>query len=210
MALARRHVLQLGGVVVAGWAAGKLLKRAAPIGRDVRGSGMVAAILDDKGPADGPATASLRLAVFSDYRCPACRRAFPALDAALRDDGDVRILYKDWPIFGASSERAARVALASAAQGIYPAVHRRLMTDGRRIDDAVLRDVVTDAGGDWARADDASRAPEIAARLRSTAREAAAIGLPGTPAYLAGSLLVVGAIDRDDFARLFARARAAA
>lgn len=207
--LARRHVLQLGGLVVAGWAVGRALNRAAPIGRDLGDSDAAAAILADDHPGSGPADASLRLAVFSDYRCPACRRAFPALGAAVRADGDVRLLYKDWPIFGPPSDRAARVALATVAQGIYPAVHRRLMTDPRTLDDRVVRDVVISAGGDWARveADLAAQQSAITARLTRHAQQALAIGLPGTPGYLAGRVLVVGALDRADFARLFARAR---
>lgn len=206
-------MLLLGAAGLAGWGAARMLARIAPIGRDVRASGAVAAILDDPGaPATGPDAASLRLAVFSDYRCPACRHGFTALETAVAADGDVRLLYKDWPIFGPASERAARVALASAAQGIYPVVHRRLMTMPGAIDDATLRAAVTGAGGDWQRvlADLSADAAAIEARLRRHAAEAQAIALPGTPGYLAGPLLVLGAIDAADFARLFARARAAA
>ena len=134
------------------------------------------------------------------------------MEEAVRSDGDVRVIYKDWPIFGPPSERAASVALASAAQGIYPAVHSRLMTDSRIIDDDMLRDVVTAAGGDWEKTTAflATHAQEIAAQLRGNGQEAYAIGLSGTPGFLAGSMLVMGAIDTTDFGRLFARARARA
>ncbi|MFV1919694.1 DsbA family protein [Sphingomonas sp. MJ1 (PH-R8)] len=211
--LSRRQAVQLGAVVVGGWAVGQVFRRAAPIGRDVSRSGAAAAILSGKGsPTSGPADASLQLAVFTDYRCPACRRAFPAMEEAVRADGHVQVIYKDWPIFGPPSERAASIALASAEQGIYPAVHRRLMTDSRIIDDAFLQDVVTDAGGDWTRATAflAGHREQIAARLRANGREAWEIGLAGTPGFLAGPMLVIGAIDQQDFARLFARGRTAA
>lgn len=130
----------------------------------------------------------------------------------MKADGAVRVIYKDWPIFGPPSERAASIAIASAEQGIYPAVHRRLMTDSRIINDAVLRDVVTGAGGSWTRATAylAAHRDEIATRLIANGQEAGAIGLNGTPGYLAGPMLVIGAIDQRDFARLFARGRAAA
>ncbi|MEH3121055.1 MAG: DsbA family protein [Sphingomonas phyllosphaerae] len=194
----------------AGWALGHLLARTAPAGRDVRASGAVAAILDDPdAPAIGPASASLRLAVFSDYRCPACRQGFPALTDAVADDGDVRLLFKDWPIFGGASVQAARIALASVSQGIYPEVHRRLMTTGGALGAAQLRAAVMASGGDWMRllADLSTHGIDIDARLRRHAAEAASIALPGTPGYLAGSLLVVGKIDAAAFARLFAGAR---
>jgi protein-disulfide isomerase len=202
--------VQLGAVVVGGWAVGQVLRRTTPIGRDI--GPRAGAILTGNGsPEDGPADATLRLAVFTDYRCPACRHAFPAMEEAVRRDGKVRVIYKDWPIFGPPSERAASIALASAEQGIYPAVHRRLMTDSRIIDDDMLRDVVTGAGGDWSRATRwlAAHAAPIAGQLRTNGQEAFAIGLSGTPGFLAGPMLVIGAIDTDDFTQLIARARAA-
>lgn len=202
--------MQLGAVVIGGWAVGQVLRRTAPIGRDI--GPRADKILDGGGsPEAGSTEATVRLAVFADYRCPACRRAFPAMEQAVRRDGKVRIIYKDWPIFGPPSERAASIALATAEQGIYPAVHRRLMTDNRMIDDNMLRDVVTQAGGDWTRATAwlAAHAEVVAARLRANGQEAYAIGLAGTPGYLAGPMLVMGAIDETDFGRLFARARAA-
>ena len=208
--LNRRQAVQLGAVVVGGWAVGQVLRRTTPIGRDI-GPRADAIMAGDGSPEDGPADATLRLAVFTDYRCPACRHAFPAMEEAVRRDGMVRVIYKDWPIFGPPSERAASIALASAEQGIYPAVHRRLMTDSRIIDDDMLGDVVTGAGGDWSRATRwlAANAGLVAGRLRANGQEAYSIGLSGTPGFLAGPMLVMGAIDAGDFERLFARARTA-
>jgi protein-disulfide isomerase len=207
--LNRRQAVGLGAVVVAGWAVGQVLRRTAPIGRDV---GPTADLILTGGisPEQGPPDATLRLAVFTDYRCPACRHAFHALTEAVERDGKVRVIYKDWPILGPPSERAASIALGCAEQGIYPAVHRQLMTDSRMIDDDMLRDVVIAAGGDWLRVTTwlASHTQAVAARLRANGQEAYSIGLAGTPAYLAGRMLVMGAIETGDFERLFARARA--
>jgi protein-disulfide isomerase len=206
----RRALLTLGAAGVGGWAIGRVLSDTAPVGRDVRASGAVAGILDDRfAPAIGPEEASLRLAVFSDYRCPACRHGVAALNAAVAGDGDVRLLFKDWPIFGAPSVRAARVALSAARQGIYPRLHHILMTGAGRLDAAALRGAVGAAGGDWTRveADLAAHGTEIDAQLTRHAAEAASIALPGTPGYLAGSLLVVGVIDEAAFGRLFSAAR---
>jgi len=206
----RRQAISLGALVVAGWAAGQVLRRTAPIGRDA-GPAADVILADGGSPEEGPADATLRLAVFSDYRCPACRHGFRALGEAVRRDGRVRVIHKDWPIFGPPSERAASIALACVEQGIYPAVHRRLMTDDRSIDDDMLRDVVAGAGGDWprARAWLGARAEAVAARLRANGQQAYSVGLAGTPSYLAGRMLVTGAITRHDFERLFARARVA-
>ncbi|MEW9855674.1 DsbA family protein [Novosphingobium sp. M1R2S20] len=206
--LSRRQTLQLGVVIVGGWAVSQVLPRASLYERDLSQSGAVERILQGAGsPTDGPRNASVRLAVFADYFCPACRRAFPAMEKAVRSDGDVRVIYKDWPILGPQSVRAARLALASAEQGIYSAVHRRLMT-GNWINE---RSLITDAGGDWKRVMAYMTANEqsIAARLHANGRDALEIGLTGTPGYLAGPKLVAGAISESDFQRLFAHARSA-
>jgi len=207
----RRQAWQLGAVVLGGLAIGRGMRWVTPVGRDVGRSEAVSAILGGTGsPRFGQTDATLRLAVFSDYRCPACRSAFPELESAIRTDGAIQVISKDWPIFGDASERAARVALASAAQGIYSRVHHALMTDDRGVDDGMLEDVVTAAGGDWARvtADLRLHGDAIDERLRSNGREALSIGLTGTPGYLAGRILQLGALDAGGFARLFARARA--
>ncbi|QQV75953.1 DsbA family protein [Sphingomonas aliaeris] len=205
----RRQAIGLGAVVLGGWAVGQVLRRTAPIGRDI-GDAATPIVAGGGSPEDGPDDASLRLAVFTDYRCPACRHAFPAMEEAVRTDGKVRVIYKDWPIFGPASERAAMVALGCAEQGIYPAVHRLLMTDSRKIDDDMLRDLVASAGGDWPRVTGWLRRNlhAVEARLRVNGREAYSIGLTGTPGFLAERLLVMGAIDAGDFRRLFAKARA--
>lgn len=208
--VSRRHVVQIALVIGAGGVCVEFLKRTRPVGRAVRNRDAVEEILEDGvSPVTGVASGSLRMAVFTDYQCPACRSAFPAMEAAVKADGDVAVVHKKWPIFGELSERAARVALASSAQGIYPAVHRHLMSRHNFINEEVMRNVVTDAGGNWMRAEHymREREPELSAHLRANARGAAMIGLSGMPGFLAGSVLAVGAIARSDFSRLFSKAR---
>lgn len=210
--LTRRQWLALAGAVAGGVGVSWLLRQGVPIGDDLGQSAAARAVLaDDTAPTIGPADADLTMAIFTDYRCGACRASYPALMRAVRSDGRVRLRVLDWPVFGAASQRAARVALAAARQGRYEGVHDRLMTDPRPIDEAMLADVVAQAGGDWSRIerDIANYAGVIDARLARTAQAALALGLPGTPAYLIGRYRVVGALDDAEFHRAFAQARAA-
>lgn len=209
--LTRRQGLALAAAVAGGVALPWLLRRNLPIGDDVGDSGAARAVLADAdAPRLGAAGGDLRVAVFTDYRCGACRTAYPALMAAVAADARVTLSIFDWPIFGEPSRQAARVALAAARQGRYAAVHDRLMTDTRPIDDAMLADVVTQAGADWNKVerDLAGHAGAIDARLARTGQQALALGLAGTPSYLIGRYLVVGALDEAEFTRAFAQARA--
>lgn len=206
----RRQWLALAGLVAGGAGAAWLLRRAVPIGDDIGYLAAArAALADATAPAIGPADADLTMAIFTDYRCAACRASYPDLIRALRADGRVRLLVFDWPVFGEWSRAAARVALAAARQGRYHAVHDRLMTDPRAIDAAMLADVVTQAGGDWPRVerDLKDHADAIDARLADTAQVALTLGLPGTPSYLIGPYLVAGALAEAEFRRAFAQVR---
>lgn len=205
-----RPVVALLIVILLGWAVARLAERGTPVGLDVAGNAAAQAILRDiDAPHADVPDATLTMVVFTDYQCPACRATHPAMMAAVAADGHVRLVWRDWPIFGPLSERAARVAIAADRQGIYPAVHDALMTGPPPVDDAVLRAAVEGAGGDWARiaADLRDHDATITAQLVRNQRDARRLGLPGTPAYLIGGRLVTGAIDAATFRAAFAEAR---
>ena len=211
--IARRDILTITGIAAGAWAVTHLFRQTEALGTDLSGNPTAQALLtDDVAPDMGPAEADLVVAVFTDYRCPVCRATSAALHAAVRQDGRVRLLYRDWPIFGPPSERAARIALAADYQGIYPALHQALMGWPGDIDEAALEAATTSVGGASARllSDLASHRMDIERTLAATARAALILGLPGTPCYLVGDLLVTGALDPDVYPEAFARGRALA
>lgn len=208
--LVRRDFIQLLIVTAIGVGAGQILLRSAPLGRDVGTNPTAQALLRDRrAPSQAVENSSLTLVVFTDFQCPACKRANAAMDAAVAEDGRVRVVYIDWPIFGPLSERAARVAIAADRQGIYVPVHRRLMTERRRLDDTVLRQAVERSGGNWNKVllDLQSHGAAIDRQLARNGNDAYALGIAGTPTYLAGPLLVIGGLDEAGFAKAFALGR---
>jgi protein-disulfide isomerase len=204
-----RHLLALVGLIVVGVAVSYLLQATRPIGQYAGHAGSVTQLLgDQRSPQVSAGTADLTLVVFSDYQCPACRKADTAMRAAIAEDGNVRIVYKDWPVFGKRSERAAEVALAARHQGIYPKVHHALMSSPSLLD-AALREAVEDSGGDWRQleADLAYHQLAIAHQLAQNGQEALSLGLEGTPGYLIGPYVIKGALTEREFLRAFAQAR---
>lgn len=208
--LSRKQLLQLVVVVLAGWGVSQALQHVAPIGRDVSTNETAQALLQDRSsPTRDVSDPTLTLVVFTDYQCPACKLANPAMDAAIAHDGHVRVVYKDFPIFGALSEQAARVAIAANRQGIYQAVHSRLMDERRQLSEPVMREAVERSRGNWSqiKRDLQLHTAEIQQQLNRTRVNAFSLGIEGTPAYLAGPILVSGALDEDKFAQLFALGR---
>ena len=146
---------------------------------------------------------------FSDYNCPYCRRMEPVLNALVAADPKVRIVYRDWPIFGPASREAARAAVASQWQGKHAAFHEALLTSPARLDSAGIKAAAAKAKVDWPRLqrDLKTRGAEIDALLARTNAIAQAIGFNGTPALIIGSQVVAGAVDLPTLRRLVATAR---
>ena len=208
--ITRRHLIQLLVVVLIGAGVGQFLQRTATIGRNVSSSMAAQTMLrDSSSPSREVEDPTLTLVVFTDYQCPACKIAHPAMEAAVQKDGHIRIVFKDWPIFGAISERAAKIAIAANRQGIYSAVHTRLMNERRPLDDQVMREAVTLSGGNWPQieSDLQTYATDIQSQLDLNRQDAFKLGLAGTPGYLVGPILVSGALDEAEFEQAFAHAR---
>ena len=207
--MAKRTLLPLVALGLLGVLAAYALRTVRPLGEDVGTSPAAVRMLEDRrSPQVVSGEGTLTVVMFTDYQCPTCRLADPALRAAIARDGNVRVIYRDWPIFGERSERAAEVALAADRQGIYPALHRRLMTSAS-LDDTALRAAVGQAGGNWAQveADLLSHGAEISDQLAHNGSDAFSLGLEGTPGYLIGPLLVEGALTESEFLRAFDLAR---
>jgi protein-disulfide isomerase len=146
---------------------------------------------------------------FFDYRCPHCRRMVSVIKALLAEDPGVRLVYKEMPILGEESVLAARAALAARGQGKYAEAHERLMAEAGPITQMTLVAMLSGMGldGDRLRAD--MEAPEIAALLARELTLAQALGIGGTPAFVVGGELVVGAVDLGTLRELVNRARRA-
>ncbi|THG37577.1 DsbA family protein [Sphingomonas olei] len=147
---------------------------------------------------------------FFDYNCPYCRRMEPVLNNLLASDPKVRIVYRDWPIFGPASREAARAAIASRWQNRHAAFHEALLTSPARLDSAGVRAAATRAKVDWTRLqrDLKLHGADIDALLARTDSIASAIGFNGTPALIVGSQVVAGAVELPALRQLVATARA--
>jgi len=164
---------------------------------------------DPVAPTVAPKGYDVTIVFFSDYQCPYCRKVHPALEALLREDRKVKLVYRDWPIFGAASTEAARAAIAAQYQGKHAAFDTALMQTQGRLTSEAVRAAATRAGVDWARlqADQSRHRTQIDQTLARTDRYAAMMGLSGTPGLLIGPYLIPGALDLSGLRRAVAMAR---
>ena len=94
---------------------------AAGLAMPVRADDMSAEMIlnDPEAPVGGNPNGDLTIVSFFDYNCPFCKRTVEPLNAVLESDGNVRHVYKDWPILAQSSVYGAKLALAARYQNRY-------------------------------------------------------------------------------------------
>jgi protein-disulfide isomerase len=172
----------------------------------------VNAILNDPdAPTAGNPRGDVTIVSFFDYNCPYCKKSAPELEKFARTDGNIRVVYKDWPILGEASRRAARSALAANYQGQYEQVHTVLLANlGPHISSEQMEQAIEKSGVDMGRlhADLEAHGADIDALLKRNAEQAAAMGLQGTPVYLIGPFLAAAPLDYSAFKQAVAKLRA--
>ncbi|WP_412535287.1 DsbA family protein [Mesorhizobium sp. BAC0120] len=199
----RRFFLTLAGTVTASAFIGMAASTRA------QGVDVTAILHDPEAPETGNPKGDVTIVVFTDYNCPFCKKSTPDLDRIVRDDGRVRLVYKDWPILTEASVYGAQLALAAKYQGKYDLVHHTLMAiPGRQIPKQKMLEAVKRAGIDTARlqADLQANDDKIMALLRRNMAQAESLGLQGTPTYLIGPFRT-STLDYAGFKEALAEAR---
>lgn len=132
---------------------------------------------------------------FFDYNCGYCRHAMPEVVKMVNDDKKVRLVLKEFPIFGDDSEAAAKVALASIKQGKYFEMHQKLFAEPGKADlDKALK-VAQELGLDIDQLKKDMEDPSVKAALDENKALADKLGIQGTPYYLVGDHVIAGAPD---------------
>lgn len=135
---------------------------------------------------------SVTLVEFTDYACGYCRASQEHVAQLVRDNPDLRVVIREWPIFE-GSEQAALIALAAAKQGRYRAFHDAMFAKGAPTDAAIAA-AADEAGVDMEKARDFAASAEAKAELASNTDLARQIGFGGTPSWVVGGQPFEGAI----------------
>jgi protein-disulfide isomerase len=153
-----------------------------------------------KSPSDlvaGNPDGDVTMVEFFDYNCGWCKKGLPEVLSLIEKDKGLRVVMKEFPIFGGDSDYAAQAALASKAQGKYWAFHVALLGhEGKLTRDSV--DEIAKAQGldlDKLKAD--MQAPEISQAIASNQKLAQELNITGTPAFVIDKTVVPGYLPVD-------------
>ena len=138
------------------------------------------------------------LVEFFDYNCGYCKRALADMLNLMKEDAKLRVVLKEFPVLGPGSVEAAQVAVAVRMQDPtgkkYLEFHQKLLGGRGPADRAHALAVAKDIGLDMARIEKDMAGDEAKATLKENMHIAEALGLNGTPSYVIGTEVVVGAV----------------
>jgi protein-disulfide isomerase len=136
---------------------------------------------------------------FFDYNCGYCKRAMSDMLDLMKNDAKLKFVLKEFPVLGEGSMQAAQVAAAVRMQDKsggkkYLEFHQKMLTGRGQADKARALAVAKEIGMDVARIEKDIAGEEVKATLEESFKLAEALGLNGTPSYVVGNDVVVGAV----------------
>ncbi len=171
-------------------------------------------IVENKGqifaaPTDfvlGNPNGDITVVEFFDYNCGWCKRAVDEIVKLTAADSNVKIVMKEFPIFGENSTVAAKAAMASIKQGKYWEFHRALMKERQVTKDNIFP-IAEKVGLDVAKLKADMDNPEFDAAIKATSEIAQALGIEGTPGFIVDAKVNVGYLPLDGLKQLIGEAR---
>ena len=121
---------------------------------------------------------------FFDYQCIHCKKMAPTISELVKKDKNLRVIYKEFPIFGKSSELASQAALAAAMQGKYMQMHEALLKVEKRLDTKVVMDTAKSIGLNMTKLQKDMESKEVTDQLEANRQLAEKMHLMGTPAFV--------------------------
>ncbi|MEM0944649.1 MAG: DsbA family protein [Pseudomonadota bacterium] len=152
----------------------------------------------------------LTVVEFSDYRCPYCKRAHPDIDRLIAEDGNIRLITKEYPILGPDSMVAGRMALAAVSldESKFKELKDQLMTFRGNLTETAAYRIAGRVGYDIRELRARADSPEIAEQIRANHALAQTLGLRGTPSFIVGDEILRGFLPYDDMVQVVATVRA--
>ncbi|KQP33702.1 disulfide bond formation protein DsbA [Methylobacterium sp. Leaf104] len=149
------------------------------------------------GVVAGNPNGDVTLVEFFDYNCGYCRKALTDIQALIKGDPKLRVVLKDFPVLGAESLEASKIALAAKQQLKGDKIfefHTKLLESKGRVNGERALAVGKEMGLDVARLTKDAQGPEVKAALSENVGLGDKLGLSGTPAFIIGDEIIPGAV----------------
>ena len=150
----------------------------------------------------GSSNPDVTLVEFYDYACPYCKSSNPIIDRLVKEDPKLRVVYRELPILGPASVRAARLSLAASKAGRFVQFHDALWDAGRPSPQTIA--AASAAAGIKPQPVESA---DVEAELKKNFELAGALGANGTPLFIVGDRVFNSAVGYDALKEAIAAAR---
>jgi protein-disulfide isomerase len=144
---------------------------------------------DPHSPVVGNLNSNIVVVEFFDYRCPHCKNMGPFVDDLIKNNPNVKFIFKAFPIFGDASMPPLKAGLASQKQGKFLKLHSTfLKTTQHLVDEEHTLEVAKQAGLNIEQLKKDMADPAIEEEIKTSHQLGAHLGIPTTPTFIFAKL----------------------
>lgn len=151
----------------------------------------------------GPKDAKKVVVEFFDYNCPACKMMFAGLDKLVKENKDVKVIFKEFPIFGPSSDRNSKIG--QAVWHLYPEryleFHAKVMAKPGHTEEKSINEVVKEMGLNLSKLEEDSKNPDYQKAIDINRGLAQKLNIQGTPTLVIGDTVIGHALSYEDLVK---------
>lgn len=147
---------------------------------------------------------------FMDYRCSYCRKAYQEVEELVKSDGNIRLIFKEYPILGEDSVTSSRFAIAVLqlhGDAAYKQAHDALISLRGQPDAATLGRLASDMGFEPKPILDKMNAPEVTAVIANNQELGTKMQISGTPTFVVQGSMLRGYVPLDAMQQIVATER---
>lgn len=135
-------------------------------------------------PSVGKKDAAVTLVEFFDYQCGHCRAMADIIEKITDNDKNLRVVFKELPIFGGNSKLASEAALAAMQQDKYYAFHNALFQASGPLSEFVIMKLAKKSGLDVKKLKADMKSAAVQAEIKANFTLAKSLKIMGTPTFV--------------------------
>ncbi len=150
-------------------------------------------------PVAGNPKGTVTIVEFSDYQCSHCLTMSPVLSKVIKDNPNVRVVLKEFPIRGPMSETAAKAALAAKQQGKYYEFRVALMENQKgKFSEEFIMSTAKKVGLNVKKLKADMNSKTVTDQIKKTQKLAQDLKIMYTPVFFVGKTNVTSKADPED------------
>lgn len=138
---------------------------------------------------------NVTLVEFFDYQCVHCAHMFPVVQKLIEQNKNLRVVLKEFPIFGPTSQYAAMAVLAANQQGKAEQLHNAIFKSGLiegKLTTAAVDKMAQKVGLNLKKLKADMQSKTVKTEVANNYKLAQLLGIQGTPAFIIAPTLGTG------------------